>query len=294
MRKDKMKRFSLKIFPYLICLAAFGVFYAIGTQFEGDIRSLFHGISGSFLGIPILYLIYELSKEFSNKKLNKELFDYAKMKIDQDVLSIVNQLMKLSLPYNEVTLSPEKIQLFLSNSEDVLKQQLEKHEYLGFQVFKSWEITERNISKVLENPFILEHLENEQTIAIVNLLKIIQSFDGLPKNLDDLYVCTEKGSRGYKVEKGTNINAENAKYPDRYLLLRDIGNGRYLVSDFGDFPKYQTEKLLFTYKINPKYISQFATSIHVFIECMNNWLDSSGNEFILNSKMFKSVPANDA
>jgi len=287
-----MKRFSLKIFPYLICLAAFGAFYIIGKQFEGDIKNLFHGISGSFLGIPILYLIYELSKEFSNKKLNKELFDYAKMKIDQDVLSVVNQLMKLSLPYKEVAFSPEKIQLFLSNSEDDLKQQLEKHEYLGFQVFKSWGITEKNISKVLENPFILDHLENEQTIAIVNLLKIIQSFDVRPKNLDDLYVCTGKDSQGYKVEKGTNINTENAEYPDRYLLLRDVENGRYLVSDFGDFPRYQTEKLLFIYKINPKYVSQFASSIYVFIECINNWLDSSGNEFILNSKMFKSIPAN--
>ena len=287
-----MKRFSLKILPYLICFAAFGVFYGIGKQFDGDIKSLLHGISGSFLAIPLLYFIYELSKDFSNKRLNKELFDYAKMKIDQDVLSIVNQLMKLSLPYEVMEFSPQKIQLFLSNSEDDLSRQLGKHEYLGFQVFKSWGVTERNISKILENPFILEHLENEQTIAIVNLLKIVQSFDNFPKDLGDLYSCSDRVSQGYTVKKGTSINKDNTDYPDRYLLLRDIGNGRYVVSDFGDFPRYQVEKLLYTYRINSKYVPQLASSIYMFIEGVNSWLDASGDEVILNSKMFKYVPAN--
>jgi hypothetical protein len=289
---NEMKRFFLKILPYFLCFVSFGIFYAIGKQFEGDIKNLMHGISGSFLAIPILYLIYDLSKEFSNKKLNRELFDYAKMQIDQDVLSIINQLMKLSLPYEEVTLSPPRIEQFLSNSEDNFKNKLEKSEYLGFQVFKSWEITEKNISKILENPFVLEHLENEQTIAIINLLKAIQSFDVMPKNINDLYFCTDKNSDGYRLEKGTDINNKNKDFPDRYLLLRELSNNEYLVSDFGDFPKYQTEKLLFKYKINPKYSSLLATSIYGLVKCIDIWLDASGNEFILNEKMFRPVSPN--
>jgi hypothetical protein len=214
------------------------------------------------------------------------------MQIDQDVLSIINQLMKMTLPYEQVALSPEKINVFLSKSEEELENQLGRTEYLGFQVFKSWDITEKNISKVLENPFILEHLENEQTIAIIQLLKVIQSFDGMPKNIKDLYTCSEKKSESFKLEKGENISKGNDKYPDRYLLLRDLGDGKHLVSDFGDFPKYQTGKLLFTYKINPAYLPLVTSTIFVLIKYLNEWVDVSGGEFILNSKIFRPASAN--
>jgi len=271
---------------------AFRGFYVAGLQFDGDVKSLLHGISGSFLGIPVLYLIYEIAKDYSNKNLNKEIFDYAKMQIDQDVLSIINQLMKLTLPYNEVSISSHNVTKFLSSSEDNIKNKLEKTEFLGFQVFKSWEITENNISKVLENVFILKHLSNDQIIAIINLLKVVQSFDQIPKNIKDIYIESQKNSTAYKIEKGENINPKNIQFPDRCLLLRKLGSNKYVVCDFGDFPKYQIEKLLHIYKLNPKYSQEFAEWVFEFIKIINNWLNSSGNEFIINKKLFKPVKSN--
>lgn len=139
----KIKRFLLLALPFLICIFATYIFFILGKKFNSDIKGLMHGIAGSFLAIPLLYLIYELSKRYSQRKLNAKLFDHAKVQIDQDVLSIINQLMKLIMQYENVTLSPKSVQNFLSLSkEDVIKN-IKTNEFIGFQVFKMWEITEK-------------------------------------------------------------------------------------------------------------------------------------------------------
>lgn len=284
-----IKKYSLTLLPYLICVISSVAFFCIGNLFKPDIKSLMHGIAGSFLAIPILYVIYGLSKDYSRRKLNEELLYYAKMQIDKDVLSIINQLMKFSLSYDEVSLSPGNVQEFLSKTQEDIVNKLRENEFLGFQVFKNWSISEQNITKILENPFILQHLSDDQIIAIVDLLKEIRSFDFIPKNVKDLYLSSGTNIKGYKIEAGKNINESNTEYPDRYLLLKDLGNGKYLVCDFGDFSAYQTNKLLNAYKINDKYIEQIANTLFRFLHSIKHWVEITGNEFVIDSKMFRTV-----
>lgn len=246
-----------------------------------------HGIAGSFLSIPSLYLMYELSKDYSQRRLNKELFDYAKMQIDRDVLSIINQLMKAVLSYEEVNMSPESIRSFLSQTESDLTLRMRTNEYLGFQVFKNWSITERNITNILENSFILQHLDSDQLIAIIDLLKEVRSFEFMPKNIDDLYVPTGKTAKGYRLENGKNLNERNTEYPDRYLLLKHLESDKFIVRDFGDFALYQKDKLLNTYRINDKYINHFAASLLSLINSLSLWIELTGHEFVIDTKMFR-------
>lgn len=284
-----IKKYCLITLPYIVCIIASLAFFFFGNAFDSNIKSLMHGIAGSFLSIPILYLIYELSKDFSRRKLNKKLFDYAKMQIDRDVLSIINQLMKFVLTYDDVSLSPENVQHFLSQTKNEIANTLKKSEYLGFQVFKNWSITERNITTILENPFILKQLDNDQIVSIVDLLREIRAFEFMPKNVKDLYISTGKNVKGYKIESGRNLNERNNEYLDRHLLLKGLGNSKFLVVDFGDFAAYQTEKLLHIYKINEKYIEHIANTLFEFLSSIELWIELTGNEFLIDTKMFRSV-----
>jgi len=284
----KIKKYCLKLLPYLVCLIAAYAFFVLGSKFNSDLKGLMHGIAGSFLSIPILYFIYELSKNFSQQRLNKELFDYAKMQIDRDVLSIVNQLMKIVLPYEKVTLSPKDIRIFLSQTKNDLIVTIKTNEYIGFQVFKNWSIAERNITKILENSFILQHLDDNQLIAIIGLLKEIRAFEFIPKNLDDLYVSTEKEITGYKIESGKNINERNNEYPERYILLKHLKENQFMVRDFGDFALYQKDKLLKIYKVNDKYLDPFVMSFLGLIDSIKLWVELTGYEFIIDTKMFRT------
>lgn len=283
----KIKKYCLKSLPYLVCMIAAYAFWILGNLLNPDIKGLMHGIAGSFLSIPALYLMYELSKDYSQRRLNKELFDYAKMQIDRDVLSIINQLMKAVFSYEEVSMSPESIRNFLSQTESDLTSRIKTNEYLGFQVFKNWSITERNITNILENSFILQHLGSDQLIAIIDLLKEIRSFEFMPKNIDDLYVATDKTAKGYRLEIGKNVNDRNTEYPDRYLLLKHLEADKFMVRDFGDFALYQKDKLLKTYMVNDKHIDHFAASLLNLINSLRLWIEMTGHEFVIDTKMFR-------
>ena len=285
----KIKRFLLLALPFLICIFATYIFFVIGQRFNSDIKGLMHGIAGSFLSIPILYLIYELSKSYSQRKLNVKLFDYAKMQIDKDVLSIINQLMKLILQYENVALSPQSVKNFLSLSKVDVVENIKNNKFIGFQVFKNWEITEKNITKVLENSFILQHLDNDQLISIVDLLDQVQLFDIIPERVKYLYLPTKENVKEYKIESGENLNKNNTDYPDRYILLKHIELNNYRVKDFGDFPLYQKENLLKIYRVNEKYIENFATSIMTLINALKRWVELTNYEFIIDPKMFKRI-----
>ena len=202
-------------------------------------------------------------------------------------MSIINQLMKVVLSYEEVSMSPESIRSFLSQTESGLATTMKTNEYLGFQVFKNWSITERNITNILENSFILQHLDSDQLITIIDLLKEIRSFEFMPTNIDDLYIATDKTAKGYKLESGKNLNDRNTEYPDRYLLLKHLEGDKFMVRDFGDFALYQKGKLLQIYRVNDKYLSHFAASLFSLINSISLWIKLTGYEFVIDTKMFR-------
>jgi hypothetical protein len=188
---NKITKLLLRIAPYCTCLIAGLVLYVMGTKLAEDLKALLLNVAAAFVAIPFLYLIYELTQKASQKKLNKELFDYAKMQIDREILSIINQLAKIVYSYEARDFSYSGILSFLSTKKDQFKNILEKSEYLGFQVFKNWSISQKNMNAILQNPFILQRLDNDQSISLVMLLKEISAFEAVLKQVTDLYLVTD-------------------------------------------------------------------------------------------------------
>ena len=277
------KRNFLKALPYIASIGAGFLFYFIGLELSGNVRVLFTAISGAFFAIPLIYLFYQRAYNASQKNLNKEIFDYAKMQIDRYILSIINQLQKLVYPLEEGDLSPKGVSKFLSIEKDKLKEALSKNEYLGFQVFKRWEVTEENLHELLKSSFILRGFENEQIISIIKSLRYLESI----QKGEELYTSTDKEATLYKIVHGKELNKENVKFPDRYLLLRDLGNNKSLVADFGDFPLYNVNKLLRIFTINERYLEIYSSAIFDLMREINNWVDLTGGEFVIDTKMFQ-------
>ena len=166
------------------------------------------------------------------------------MQIDTEVLSIVNQIMKIIHPYEKRDFILNGVRSFLALNEINFKMALQDNEYLGFQALKGWSVSIRNTAAILENPFILQRLNNDQAISVVRLLKSLTRFELIHKRVPNLYRISDKQAKGYKVQAGREISDRNAEYPDRHLLLRHLIDNKYVVADFGDFPLYQVPKLL--------------------------------------------------
>jgi len=283
-----LKRLLIKSFPYLTSLTAGILLLLIGTRFKGDYKGLLINIAATLLAVPLLFLIYELAKGFSSRKLNKELFEYAKMQIDRETLSIVKHLMKIVHPYQKQDNSQRGVQGFLNQSQHDIRAIFNSETFLGFQVLKRWTVSEGNLAKILENPFILQRLEDDQTIAITTLLKRIQWLEDLHRNIGDLYEVGDSNDDRYVTKSGTQISEHNTDFPDRHLLLRRLTGDKYQVIDFGDFAPYEFPNLLKNCKVNSKYSGVLAQAVFDVVEAINTWLSATGNEFIVDTRIFRT------
>ena len=125
-----MKRLFYRSSPFLASLIAGLLFYFLGLELGGGLEALFHDISAAFFAIPFLYLFYELAKDFSNRKLNKEIHDYLKMQVDREVLSTINQLTKTVYGYSDRDSSFKGISNFLNLKEEELRSRVKDQELL--------------------------------------------------------------------------------------------------------------------------------------------------------------------
>ena len=239
----RLKKKLLKASPYFVAILAGFIFYYIGLKLNGNIRSIFISVSATFFAIPLIYLFYQISQNLSKKRLNREIFDYAKMQVDREILSIINQLHKMVYPLEEREFSETGIRNFLSIEKPNLTGILSKNEYLGFQVFKKWEVSEEHLHDILKNSYILTRLNDDQIISILSIIKSLRYLESIQKG-EKLYSGIEKEATSYRIIAGKELNEDNVKFPDRYLLLKDLGDNKSLVADFGDFPKYNKSKLL--------------------------------------------------
>lgn len=281
-----MKKIILKIIPYIASLLSGSLFFIISQYFESNLKNLLINISAAFFAIPFLYLFYQLTKEVSKKKLNKEIFDYAKMQIDSEILSILNHLMRMVYSLEKADYSLDGIGNFLSYKRDDIKLKILNNKYLGFQIFKTWKVKEDNLHEILKNPYILNKLKDEEIISIILLIKNLRYLQGF-SGIDDLYIKTGKKSKSYKIKHGLEINSENKKFENRYILLKKLGKGGFRVSGFGDFSKYDADKLLFEYKVNENYTEELVDAIYDLIKEINKWLNLTGKEFLIDTTVFR-------
>ena len=87
--------------PYGLSILAGFLFYIIGIKLNDNLKGLFINISSGFFAIPLVFLFYEIARDSASKELNKEIFDYAKIQVDREIMSVLNQLGKMVFPINE-------------------------------------------------------------------------------------------------------------------------------------------------------------------------------------------------
>jgi hypothetical protein len=140
---------------------------------------------------------------------------------------------------------------------------------------------------ILQNPYILQRLDIVQSISLVVLLIEMNGFEAILKQVTDLYVVTDVKADGYLVKAGIKITERNTEYPDRYLLLKRLKDDNYLVADFGDFAPHQLQNLLKVCRVNKTYLEDYADSISRMVRQVNQWVQSTGSEFLIDPEMFR-------
>ncbi len=276
-----MRRLFTKAWPYLTALVAGTILWFIGIFIGGRAQDLMINIAAAFYAIPVLFLVYQQVKKISESRLNKEINDYIKMITDKEILSILNHLIKRVVSYGEVKFSPEDINRFLNQKVESIEASIKSSEFIGFQLLKSWDETEKNLSELLTKNHMVTRLKNDAVIALICTYKAIQSLHLLQKR-NDLFNKSDKVSDKYRLVIPPD-NPEQA----RCLLLHKLDDNKGVVTDFGDFNRSVYEDLLRVYFVKEEWVSEYANSIYDVLLSINSWLSNTGYEFVVDPQEFR-------
>jgi hypothetical protein len=286
----RIRKFALKGLPYAASLVAGWVIFRAGLLMAEDYKNLLSNIAATFLGIPLIYFFYEMTRAYSTKRLDRELLDYVKMQVDREILAILTQTIKMVYPYSAHGHSLESLKSFLSSSKNDIRLALDDTSLLGFQVLKHWAIAKSTLTRLLENPLLLQRLDTEQAIALVVMLKQISSFQAMQRDVSDLFIPTGERQNAYRAVEGKQTATSNPAFPDRYLLLESVREGKSRVVDFGDFAVGHAQKLELLFRLNPACEDCAVDALFGIVEAVNAWLELTGDEFLLDPSTVRLRP----
>ena len=250
---------------------------------------------------PILYSIQQTGKEKTKVEISKILTDsiialnkngglfdkvddYVKEKVDTEILTIAGHLGKMLFGYTGKSV-PELTQLLMNLSDDDIENRINMHEPIGFQIFKNFSIHEHKFRKVADNAISSVHHNREMAAIMIEFINWTGRFDALNsiRNSTNWFGECGKEIKGYKILPPSAFQ-KNDELPNRFVLLKEIKEGNGVVTDFGDFPyKLRVQKLLMKYKFNAKTKDTFVSIVRHFITTVNDWLDLTNGEFILDT-----------
>ncbi len=261
---------------------------------------------------PLTYSLKEKTKNVVRKEISKiisqtilklhstgSLFDiindYLKVQFDTEILTFVNHLRKIVCGYSKKN-SLKKVSEFLNFKDTEIKERLKNKEFLGFQVFKKWEINEVNLQRLADKAISSYYHGKEIAGVIIELMRWVGGFDNFNRNRTspNLFIPLNIDGNDFKAVHGKSINPKNNEFPDRFMLLRKLDNERAVVQDFGDFiEKEKINGLTSKYKLNLDYLDLYTNKITNFIEISKKWLNLTNGEFIIeNNKMFEIKSVN--
>lgn len=115
------KKWIIIIYPYLICVIA-GIAILIGAYYTKGLTSdLLINMAAAFFVIPAVFVLYESTKKASQRRINKELFEYTKMQVDTGLFEILSQVIKSIYPYEAVGVHDKQISSFLNANTGEIK-----------------------------------------------------------------------------------------------------------------------------------------------------------------------------
>jgi len=281
---------ALKAIPYFIAFfVGFLFFYFSSLVTSETVQGLFVNISASFLIIPLLYLIYENSQKIIHRQLNKEMFEYAKYLVDNEIFAILCVVSKILFPYSKANLLPVIKSLPYMKQMDIEKV-LENREFFGFQVFKHWEESESYFSKLLENSFVLSKLEDEQIIVVIKMINAMRNFQKFCLNVDNFFEIeakTQYAEKEFAILDLRHTNQNNLRHPERFILIKKIDEDKGIVVDFGDFKEYMKPYLLKKYKIKEDKLKEFSEIVYKLLNLIKCWLDLTGDKLLIDERKFR-------
>ena len=219
---------------------------------------------------------------FENGGLFDKIDDYIKQKVDTELLTIAGHLGKMLWGYTKKT-APELMQLLMNLTDKEIVELIKSQELIGFQIFKNFQVQENKFKEIADSAISSVHQNREMARPIIEFVSWVGRFDSLnsPRRESTWFKELHSPSTQYMVIPPSQKRNED-NLPSRFILLKRVDEEKGIVTDFGDFIyKPRIKKLINLYKADENNLSSFISVIRHFITAVNEWLDLTNGEFII-------------
>lgn len=207
--------------------------------------------------------------------------DHIKGKIDYCLLEIIKHFSCLLLGTLSMTDSLNKVNECLNLEQGDIEGKLKNGSSIfGFFAYNNLNEVKRKLETLLDIALSSKYTHDFWTATIIGLLDWLRSFHFyLSNRKGNLFRSVYQPSTLYKVVSAYEMNRDNPK--DSYLLLKKVGVDKGKVLNTASLPYVAITSLLSPHYVNEELISEFALCLYRAIKLTKQWLNATGNEFIL-------------
>lgn len=221
-------------------------------------------------------LLYNaIENMLKNGFLYSPLKDNLKCKIDYCILEIVKQICCIT--YGTITMSSAlgKVSEFLSLNEKELKECLsDRHNILGYFTKNDLQYVRTKLDNIFSTITMSDLYSRKWALIVLELIDWLRNYQ---------WIISERNKKKCFTEINQSISEYDVVFNNecRSLLLKKIGNNAGQVLYSGSMPKYTTDILIAFQSIISENIDDLIKCFVRASEIANNWLDVTGEEFIL-------------
>ena len=212
--------------------------------------------------------------------LTDKIFDFLKTEIDKEILGLLSHITKICRPINQNEKSFLGIQEFLNSSKNDIIDDLKDKRILGFYLLKKFDEYKVHIYRHINQAMSSQYYNREILNSLIEIYDWFAAYETFRDRYSDFAIALDEKQEDLYAVKGSKISRDNS-LPDRYLLMKRINKNHGQVINFGDFNDSLEHNLTTYYKFNDQYLERYAGTIMLLIKSINDWLDCSNGEFII-------------
>lgn len=214
--------------------------------------------------------------------LTDKILDFLKKEIDQEMLALLSHLIRFINKQSESVNFFDEITAFLNYEKEDIIEILKDKKVIGFYVLKSFFEHENKFNTFINQAMGSQYYNREILNALIDIYEWFSAYSDMwTKYSSDLFIKLDKKEDKLFVIHSNQVSPDN-KLDKRYLLMEKIGEeGKGRVHNFGDFYPGHIENLINYYQFNNDYLDKYADALIILIKSLNNWLNITNNEIIM-------------
>jgi len=285
MTKSMLSEYVFKAMIPLSLVVVTVLFILLGISlpngsFWGNVFTNMAATSGYVI---VAYITYDFIKRVVNRRNTREIQSYAESRISPQIFYVLYNLMKLVYLDEEIGLVNLLGQL--KYSPKVIEILIKKRPFLGFDLFQNSSEISKGIQDLLNSPFLLSRLSENQINLLVRLDNRLRKLYFVLSNKDHIDEINGGAHAELKVIGSEGLSSHNSSLPNRRILGKKLSGKNIQVLRFGDFEdNVQNSDLLKDYKFNDAGVKEVANEVHLIFNLIEEWYKRSNDGLVLRVK----------